>query len=310
MDEMTREVREITSIGDWLSWREKDLTASRIASLWELHPYLTREQLADIMRGTAGGGAGAIPADSPAMRRGRILEPAVAAAITEERPDWTLTKATTYHRLPEHRLGCTPDYWCESTALGSGLIQIKTCSVAQWEKWHGHPPLAYTLQTSTELLVTGRAWGCLAIMVVSPSYPVHYFDVPRHEAAEGRILDAVAQWWKAWDAGEIPHAVPSAELAADLDDGSYRDLSANNELPPLLAERAELTAQRRQAEKRLEVIDYVIKNTLGPASSGWLPGWQISFKSYTRREMVIPEKVIRVLRVKATEEGDTEESAA
>lgn len=310
MTEPAREAREITSLGEWLTWREHDITASRIAALFDQHPYLTRDDLAGIMRGTAGGGAGPIPADSPAMRRGRILEPAVAAAIAEERPEWTLTKATTYHRLPEHRLGCTPDYWCESTALGSGLIQVKTCSPQQWEKWRGRAPLAYVLQTLTEIIVTGRAWGVLAVMVCNPSYPVHYFDIPRHEAAERRILDAVRQWWDAWDRGEIPNAAPSAELAADLDDGSYRDLSSNNELPPLLTERAELVAQRRQGEKRLEAIDYILKNTLGPASSGWLPGWQLTFKSYTRREMVIPEKVIRVLRVKAIEEDVTEESAA
>jgi hypothetical protein len=28
----------------------------------------------------------------------------------EEHPDWPLEKATTYHRLPELRLGCTPDF--------------------------------------------------------------------------------------------------------------------------------------------------------------------------------------------------------
>src|SRR4029077_5879201 len=135
--------------------------------------------------------------------------------------------------LPEHRLGCTPDYW----ANDDGLIQVKTCSPQQWDKWRGRAPLAYVLQTLCELLVTGRAWGVLAVMVCSPSYPVHYFDVPRHEAAERRILAAVAQWRKAWDAREIPPAGPSAELAADLDDGSYRDLSGDNELPPLLTER-------------------------------------------------------------------------
>src|SRR4030095_2499130 len=151
MTDPAREVREITSLGDWLTWREKDITASRIAALFDLHPYLAGDQLPDIMRATAGGGAGFIPPDSPAMRRGRILEPAVAAAIAEEKPEWALTKATTYHRLPEHRLGCTPDYWCESTALGSGLIQIKTCSVQAWEKWGGRGPAGDVLTTATEL---------------------------------------------------------------------------------------------------------------------------------------------------------------
>jgi hypothetical protein len=117
------------------------------------------------------------------------------------------TKATTYHRVPSYRLGCTPDYW----ANDDGLIQVKTCSPQQWEKWHGRAPLAYVLQTLTELIVTGRRWGVLAVMVCNPSYPVHYFDVPPHEAAERRILTAVKEWWRAFDAGEIPHAAPSAD---------------------------------------------------------------------------------------------------
>jgi len=302
MTEPAREVREITSLGDWLTWREKDITASRIAALFDLHPYLTRDDLARIMHGEGGGGAGYIPPDSPAMRRGRILEPAVAAAISEERPEWLLIKATTYHRLPEHRLGCTPDYW----ANDDGLIQVKTCSPQQWDSWHGRAPLAYVLQTLTEIIVTGRAWGVLAVMVCNPSYPVHYFDVPRHAAAEGRILAAVAEWWAAWDSGaQIPQAAPSAELVADLDDGSHKDLSGDNELPAILTERASLKATTSAADKRLKEIDYQIKNRMGRAMTGWLPGWNISFRSWQRRETVIPAATIRVLRVKSvTEEND------
>jgi hypothetical protein len=238
------------------------------------------------------------------MRRGRILEPAVAAAISEERPDWVLSKATTYHRLPEHRLGCTPDYWIGD----DGLAQLKTTSPSQWEKWHGKPPLAYTLQTLTELLVTGRAWGVLAIMVLTPSYPVHYVDVPRHEAAEGRILEAVAAWWRAWDSGAIPDAAPSHDLAADLDDGSYRDLSQDNELPLLLEERAALKGVSGNAERRLKEIDYAIKTRMGAASTAWLPGWQLSFKAQQRREVLIPAATFRVLRVKATRDQETDDA--
>lgn len=302
---MNREVREITSLGDWLTWREKDITASRIAALFDVHPYLTREQLADIMRGGTSLGTGTIPPNA-SMRAGLVLEGGFPAAVKLDGKEWDLVKATTYHRLPEHRLGCTPDFWIGD----DGLLQAKTTSPQQWEAWHGHPPLAYTLQTLTELLVTGRAWGVLAVMIRGGGYPIHYFDVPRHGAAERRILDAVAQWWKAWDAGEIPHAAPSAELAADLDDGSYRDLSGDNELPPLLTERAELKATTSTAEKRLKEIDYAVKNRMGSASTAWLPGWQISFRAQERKEYTVPAASVRVLRVKATEEGDAEESAA
>jgi predicted phage-related endonuclease len=302
MTEPTREAWEITSIGEWLDRRRKDVTASRIAALFDLHPYMSRDGLAEIMRGDVSGGAGPIPPDSPAMRRGRILEPAVAAAVMEERPEWTLTKATTYHRLPDHRLGATPDYFVG----GDGLVQCKTVSPQQFEAWHGRPPIAYTLQTLTELLVTGRAWGVLACMVCSPSYPLHLYEVPRHEAAERRLLDAVAAWWKAWDAGEIAGAVPSAAIAADLDDGSYRDLSDDNLLPLILPERAALKAEVSAAEKRLKDIDYEIKNRVGPARTAWCEGWNISFATQHRKEVLLPARDIRVLRVKPTAEEDTD----
>jgi predicted phage-related endonuclease len=295
--EPRREVREITSIGEWLDWRREDITASRISALFDLNPYLTRTDLAAIMRGSTSSGSRQC-ARRPAMRRGHVWSRPSPAAIAEERPEWKLAKATTYHRLPDLRLGCTPDYWVGD----SGLIQIKTISPNQWEAWHGHPPVAYTIQTLTELLVTGRTWGVLAVMVCSPSYPVHYFDVPRHAAAERKILDAVAEWWRAWDEGEIAGAAPSVEIAADLDDGSYRDLSGDNELPVLLDERANLKATVSAADKRLKEIDYTIKNCLGPASTAWLPGWDISFKAQERKEFTVAAATIRVLRVKATKE--------
>jgi predicted phage-related endonuclease len=304
MTEPRREIREIASTGEWLSWREKDVTASRLPCLFDEHPYMSRADLAAIMRGFTGGGSPAMPADSRAMRRGRILEPAVAAAIAEDHPEWTITKATTYHRLPECRLGCTPDYWIND----DGLAQIKTVSPQMWERWHGKPPLGYLLQTATELLVTGRAWGVLAVMVVNPSFPVYYWNVPRHAAAERRILDAVAQWWHAWETGAIPDAAPSTDLAAELDDGSYRDFSDDPELPLLLEERHALKATTSIAEKRLKDIDYAIKNRMGPASTAWLPGWQLSFKAQERKEFTVPAATIRVLRVKAT--ADAEEDAA
>lgn len=288
------EVREITGRGEWLDWRRRDITASRIAALFDEHPYLTRDQLAADMRGEAGE-----PPNS-AMRAGSILEAGFPFAVREDGKPWELTKATTYHRLPDHRLGCTPDFW-----IGvDGLLQAKTVSREKWEEWRGHPPLAYTLQTLTELLVTGRAWGVLAVMIRAGGYPVRYFDVPRHAAAEQRILDAVAAWWAAWDAGEIAAPVPSAEVAAEVDDGSHRDLSSDNLLPAILPERAELKAQVSAADKRLKEIDYEIKNRIGPARTAWLPGWSLTFGMQHRKE--IPANDFRVLRVKSVETEDAE----
>jgi len=58
MDTVTREVWEITSGAEWLDRRKADITASRLAALFSLHPYLSLVQLADIMRATTSAGTG------------------------------------------------------------------------------------------------------------------------------------------------------------------------------------------------------------------------------------------------------------
>ena len=306
MSEPARESWEITSTAEWLERRRHDITASRLPALFSLHPYLSLAQLADIMRGTTGTGTGSVP-DSPAMRRGRILEPAVAAALAEERPDLPpLVKATTYHRVPEWRLGATPDYWCGD----EGLVQAKTVSPQAFQQWHGKVPRGYLIQTLAELMVTGRRWGLLACLEVSPSYPLHIWNVARHDVAERSILNAVAKWWAAFDAGEIAGTAPSAELEAALDDGSFVDLSDNNYLRTALPERERLKAEISGAEKAVAEIDGAIKDAMGAAAAAWLPGYNISFRTQHRRETVIAARDIRVLRVRAVSGDDGEESAA
>jgi predicted phage-related endonuclease len=299
-----REQWAITDRGLWLEWRRRDLTASRISAIFDCHPYLTRDALAATMRGTADAGTSGIP-DNPAMRRGRIFEAAVAAAIAEERPHWKLEKATSYHRLIEQRIGCTPDYFVTSddeAEPGAGLIQIKTCAPYQWDLWQAKPPLVYLLQTLTELLVTGRDWGCLAVMVMSPSYPVHYFAVPRHQAAEERILRAAAAWWAEFDSGRLAPAAEAAGLAEALDDGS--SITLDGKLAALLDERELLKVGIKADETRADEIDAALKDAIGRARSGWLPGWQVSYQTQHRKETLIPAKDMRVLRVKRIAEGE------
>lgn len=289
---MQQEVREITDRASWLDWRKVDMTASRVPALFGEHKFLTIEGIEAELRG------GSAHGDNPAMRAGRILEPAVAAAISEEHPEWRLTKATAYYRLPEHRLGATPDYFLDDDAL----IQVKTVSPQEWDAWQGHPPLGYTLQTLTELIVTDKARGVLAVMVRSASFPLHLYDVPRHAAAEQRILNGVALFWGQYDAGRKPIAETARDLAEMLDDGSHKDLSGDNALPSLLEERAILKNEQKATQGRLDVIDYEIKNRIGAARTGWLPGWLIKFPTVHTKEYTVAGKDTRRLMVTRTEE--------
>jgi len=290
---MKRESWTITSRGEWLDRRRGLLTASRIAALFDAHPFLTREQLAGTMTGHHNEG------DNAAMKRGRILEPAILEAAREEHPDWTIEKATTFHTLPEHRIGATPDAWFADSAGNRGLIQCKTVAP---EVWQGRPSLAYQLQTLTEMMCTGVEHGRLAIMVTSRSLPLYEFAVPRHPAAEARLLEAAAAWWREWDAGRIAPAAPTGELEGLLDDGSSVDLSADNWLSGALPERQVLKAEITERERRVTEIDAHLKAAMGRATYGYLPGWAVTYRSHQRAERVLPAATIRTLRVSAKEE--------
>ena len=139
----------------WLALRKRDVTASEIAALFDAHPYKTRFGLyADKT------GAGVDAGDNPAMRRGRILEPAVAEAWFEERRE-RLVKCDEYLRCSVRRIGATPDY----TRPNGEPVELKTVAPERWEEWGNTPPLAYQLQALVQamLMDAPRAW--LAVMV-------------------------------------------------------------------------------------------------------------------------------------------------
>ena len=296
---MDREVREITSFSGWLNWRREYVTASHAGVLFGVHPYVTLADLVAEKRGDRRG-----EGDNPSMRAGRILEPAVIAALNEERPDLRVTKASTFHVIPALRLGCTPDAFGEDGAL---LVQCKTASREQWDKWHGTMPLHYLLQTLTEMLVTGCERGLLACMLRTPSFPLHLFEVKRHPAAEQRILAAVAEFWRRWDAGEHPEPQSAEGLAEALDNGTSIDLSNDNQIRELLEERAMRHASANAEDARIKEIDTLIKEKIGAAARAYVPGWSISFASHHRKEVTLAAKTIRTLRIRRSREEEEDD---
>jgi predicted phage-related endonuclease len=286
---LRREAWQISSRGEWLERRRAAVNSSQMGALLGVHPYLSPEQLVGQMRGES------VRGDTPSMRRGRVLEPAVAAALQEDHPEWPpLVKSDSYYWLPEHRIGATPDYlWGED-----GLIECKTCAPHVWEQWRGRVPLAYLLQLLTALMCTGRERGIVAVMVCAGQFPVHEVEVARHPEAERKIIEAVGAFWDAYDAGLPTPPQSAAEIEAMLDTGEHLDWSGNDDIREMLEERRTLKTEMSALATRLGEIDYTIKNTIGPASTAYLPGWSISFRRYHRAEYTVPERDIRTLRIK------------
>lgn len=295
---MTIERIPIESRGQWLDLRRRDVTASEVAALFDAHPYKTRLQMyLDKTRQDGQRG------DNPAMRRGRIMESAVAAAVGEAEPTWTLIKATDYFRDSGLRLGATPDYFA-THQKPIGVLECKTMAPEEFERWGDAPPFAYTLQTLAQMMTTGAQWGCIAVLVMNRALDLHMFPVPRHAAAEAKIADAVRAFWASVERGEQPPPTMPADRATlaqmfKKDNGLEIDLTSDNELPGLLAERATLKA----ATKRLAEIDDAIKAKVGEAKTALASGWRITFSTQHRKAYTVPEGDFRVLRI--TKKGES-----
>lgn len=291
----------VHSRADWLAVRKRDCTASDVGALFGVHPYRTALQVfADKT------GEGIDRGDNAAMRRGRILEPGVAAAVAEERPRWSLEKVKEYWSDEDLRLGATPDFSVIDHAhpeRGMGIIETKTADPQIFERdWKQGVPLAWTLQCLTQMMLGGASWGAIAVLVVSRDFPVFIYDIERHPAAEAKIIDKVKAFWDAVESG----TAPPADFARDgdaiqamfrRDNGEAIDLSLDNRMPEVLERRAELAATIRAAEAEKEALDAEIKQKLGEASTATLRGWRITWKTQHREKFTVQAKDIRVLRI-------------
>lgn len=288
----------INSRADWLTLRHRDVTASDIGALFGCHPYRSALQVFADKTGN-----GADRGDNSAMRRGRILEPGVAAAVAEERPEWKIEKASEYLRDPVIRLGATPDWYVTDPQRGRGVLETKTAEPSVFERdWRDGVPLAWTLQCLTQMMLAGTAWGAVAVLVTSRDYPVFIYEVPRHAGAEAKIIAKTKAFWASIEDGAPPAAdftKDGAAIAAMFPRETLEtvDLSTDNRMPEILDRRVQIGEIIRAAEAEKEAIDAEIKQKLGEAAGATVPGFKITWKTQHRKEQVLPAKDIRVLRI-------------
>lgn len=273
----------ITDRDQWLNLRKADVTASAVGALFGLHPYATAYGLFQEKNGLD-----LDEPDSGVLRRGRLLEGAVALCVEEQHPEWKVEKATEYFRDPDVRIGCTPDFFVHGDPRGLGIIQAKTVApVAFRNSWtEDGPPMWIALQAATEMMLTGATWGAVAALIVDPfKLDCMIYPIPKHDGVEQRIVDAVRQFWNDVEFGVEPK--PDFKRDADLiasmfpgEDGVLKtiELYDDNYLPELLHERAEEKARIKRAEERVKEIDAEVKFKIGDADIAKLADWTISHK--------------------------------
>ncbi|ACL61087.1 YqaJ viral recombinase family protein [Methylobacterium nodulans] len=249
----------------WLALRAQDITASVAGAILGVHEYTTRFELHALKAGHLSED----PTETPAMRRGRLLEDDALQILAEDRPHWRVTPANNvYLRAPELRIGCTPDaYAVDPERPGRGVIQVKTTSdVVFRHKWRTEGgeielPLWIAVQAIVEAKLTKAAWAAVALLVVGHGLDLHVVEIPLHAGIWDRLVEEVRAFWQGIADGVPPPADYSRDgnaLAAlyPPDDGlPVLDLSADNRAPALVDERAAAAAAIREAEKLKKALD-------------------------------------------------------
>jgi predicted phage-related endonuclease len=294
----------IENRNQWLALRRQDVTASRIGALFSCHPYVSALRLY-----MEHAGLDFPEEESAVMRRGRLLEGAVAGAVADERPDWSITKNTHYYRDPALRLGATPDFLIFGDERGPGVLQTKTAAPSVYERdWYKGKEIPFwiVLQALTEAMLVDAAYAVVAVMQVDAfKLECPILEVPRHQPTELRLLAAVARFWD-----DVKHGrEPPPDYGKDADlirmlaprevKDKVVDLSGDNELPTLLAQREEIMLHLNGLEARKKAIEAEVQFKLKDAERavGLPEGWSITWKTHHRNEQVLAARDIRALRI-------------
>lgn len=295
----------------WLAARGQDVTASQIGALFGAHDFLTAFGLWAMKTGRVA----AAEVESPAMERGRLLEPVAVQLLREKYPRWKITHnaaENVYFRDPAARLGATPDVLVKAPDRGPGVVQIKSVEASVFRrKWidedgNVEPPLWIALQATLEAFLTGGQWAAVAPLVIGHGLEMPLVDIPLVEGVVDAMKVRTAEFWQMVEEGREPQ--PDFDRDAGLIDRLYGngdpeheiDLTGDNEIPVLLELRRRYSTEAREAQAGVDRIDAQIKSKMAQAHVAHIAGGQkITWKPQKRAGSFVEPKTIRALRYPA-----------
>lgn len=282
----------------WLALRSRDVTASVAGALLGVHPYMTPYGLWALKSGRISED----PEETAPMRRGRLLEPVAVQILREEHPEWIFEPYPlgSYYTDTEARIGATPDLLARDQLGHLGVIQIKNVEPSVFRRtWKDDEdevavPLWIAVQAIIEAHLTGAVWALAAPLVVGFGVEMPLIRIPIHAGLIDRIKSEVAAFWRAVESGNAPDADYNRDgkllEKAYSPNRPFADLTGDNALVAFADERAQLSASKSAAEKRISAIKAEFLMKLGDADAGlladgrWLIGNRVNRKAYAVAE--------------------------
>jgi predicted phage-related endonuclease len=155
------------------------------------------------------------------------------------------------------------------------------------------------VQLHHELIVKGWQWGSFAVLIGGQKF--RWCDAERNERFCSYLVEKEEEFWDGVIRG-IPPQVDSSNSTRETLLRMYpKDTGESIALPPeaiawdemLIFARAEI----KSAEKRKQQAENFIKNAIGSASIGILPGsGAYSWKASPRAGYIVEPSIVRILR--------------
>jgi hypothetical protein len=266
---------QITGREEWLERRRQDITGSVAAALLGVHERITPLQLYLDKAGVVSLDNG----DTPAMRRGRLLEPLALTLIKEAHPDWQAVPAQDYIRDPVHRLGVTPDVYVHDAYGRFGVVEVKSVEPGVFQRtWCRdgtiQPTMASAVQATLARHLAGAEFAMVGVLRVGMAVDFDLIEVPRTPGLIERLEAAADDFWRSVELQQPPAPNFPADtdlvlqIAKGADTGETLELpDGDNYLPALLAEYVEKRSAVLEAEKRCKTIKAEVLHRMGPATT-------------------------------------------
>lgn len=295
---------------EWLALRREDVTASEAGALYGSHKYTTARRI------SLDKSHGENDEQSDVMRRGLIMEPAVAEAIKVD-CGWKPERCSTYLRAraddPFIRAGATRDYMMSvladdllahpktrATSLAAGwdeftgrplrlTVECKDVDARIHEsEWSAGPPIYTVVQSAMQTLLTGADGGLVACLVENRTKDLHLYAIRRDPDFERDLLLTIRDFWQAHEAGDLPPVTAGdnermTEYYPQSDEDEVANLTDEaGYWATLVAERESLKMQQKTLKVRIDEIEAHIKDRMRDAARAILPGWTITWRTDTR----------------------------
>jgi len=203
MKPLEREIVSFQNEKDWLEGRKQFISGTELAAVVGLNEYLSPSQLYEQRNSPY------VPIINDAVRRGRIMEPAVVEAVKLEMPgkqfrDLKIYEQKTVYRNPLIRLSSTPDSYLGSNIADlDAVIECKSANINKFRHWAlNGPPNNYLLQVHAQILTANPKKAYIAILGLSNQMPLLVYQIHPRPALKGLLGAEISRFLKAESEGK------------------------------------------------------------------------------------------------------------